>query len=96
MPLSVQHRYAVLLADRTGDVGTITTVATEVLAANPETTPLDIENALRNAGAQSYLIAGVELTVVIGMQSMPAAVDAAGMTAADNRAALAGKPLATT
>jgi hypothetical protein len=42
------------------------------------------------------LIAGVELTVVIGMQSMLAAVDAAGMTAADNRAALAGKPLATT
>jgi hypothetical protein len=41
MPLSVQHRYAVLLADRTGDVGTITTVATEVLAANPETTPLE-------------------------------------------------------
>ena len=49
MPLSLQHRQAVLLADRTRDVRTITTVVTEVLAANPETTPLDIETALRAA-----------------------------------------------
>ena len=49
MPLSLQHRHAVLLADRTRDVRTITTVVTEVLAANPETTPLDIETALRAA-----------------------------------------------
>jgi hypothetical protein len=52
MPLSLQHRHAVLLADRTRDVRTITTVVTKVLAANPETTPLDIENALRHVGAQ--------------------------------------------
>ena len=43
---------AVLLADRTRDVRTITTVVTEVLAANPETTPLDIETALRHADSQ--------------------------------------------
>ena len=47
MTLSLQHRYAVLLADRTRDIRTITTVVTEALAANPETTPLDIETALR-------------------------------------------------
>jgi hypothetical protein len=39
MPLSVQHRHAVLLADRTHDAGVITTVVAEVLADNPETTP---------------------------------------------------------
>jgi hypothetical protein len=57
MPLSLQHRYAMLLADRTRDVRTITTVITEVMAANPETTPLDIETALRAATAQAYLVA---------------------------------------
>ena len=57
MPLSLQHRHAVLLADRTRDVRTITTVVTEVLAANPETTPLDIETALRAAAGQAYLVA---------------------------------------
>ena len=55
MPLSLQHRHAVLLADRTRDVRTMTTVVTEVLAANPETTPLDIETALRHADRQAYL-----------------------------------------
>jgi 3-hydroxy-3-methylglutaryl CoA synthase len=45
-------------ADRTRDVRTITTVVTEVLSANPETTPLDIETALRAAAAgEAYLVA---------------------------------------
>jgi hypothetical protein len=51
------NRHAVLLADRTRDVRTITTVVTEVLAANPETTPLDIETGLRAAFGQAYLVA---------------------------------------
>ena len=55
MPLSRQHRHAVLLAERTRDIGIITTVVTEVLAANPETSLLDIETALRHADRQSYL-----------------------------------------
>ena len=54
MPLSLQHRYAVLLADRTRDVRTVTTVVTEVLEANPDTSPLDIETALRTANGQAY------------------------------------------
>ena len=91
MPLSIQHRHAVLLADRTGDVGTIATVVTEVLAANPETTPLDIETALRTAGAQSYLIAGKRLSIVRGMPAMLAALADAGVTVEQNWAALAGK-----
>jgi len=70
MPLSIQHRHAVLLADRTHDVGVITTVVTEVLAANPETTPLDIETALRAAAGQAYLVANsttAGFEIVLGM-----------------------------
>ena len=62
-----------LLADRTRDVRTMTTVVTEVPAANPETTPLDIETALRAAAGQAYLVAnsttaGFEI-VQMGSQS---------------------------
>ena len=53
MPLSRQHRHAVLLAERTRDIRLITTVVTEVLAANPETSLLDIETALRHAASQA-------------------------------------------
>jgi hypothetical protein len=68
--ISLQHRHAVLLADRTRDVGIITTVVTEVLEAHPETTPLDIEPALRDAGRQAYLVANnttAGFEIVLGM-----------------------------
>ena len=60
MPLSLQHRHAVLLAERTRDISTITTVVTEVLAANPETSLLDIETALRHADRQAYLVPNIK------------------------------------
>ena len=59
MPLSRQHRHAVLLADRTRDISTITAVVKEVLAANPETSLLDIETALRHADRQAYLVPNI-------------------------------------
>jgi hypothetical protein len=93
MPLSVQHRHAVLLADRTRDVRTITTVVTEVLAANPETTPLDIETALRAAAGQAYLVANsttAGFEIVLGMPAWRAALADAGVTVEQNWAALAG------
>ena len=92
MTLSLQHRYAVLLADRTRDVRTVTTVVTEVLEANPETTPLDIETALRTANGQAYLVANrttVGFQIVLGMPAWHAALDDAGMTVEQNWAALA-------
>ena len=52
MPLSLQHRHAVLLAGRSRGVRTIITVIIDVPAANPETTALDIETALRAAAGQ--------------------------------------------
>ena len=92
MPLSLQHRYAVLLADRTRDVRTITTVVTEVLAANPKTTPLDIETALRAAaGGQTYLVANgttAGFEIVLGMPAWHAALADAGVTVEQNWAAL--------
>ena len=92
MPLSLQHPHAVLLAERTRDVRTVTTVVTEVLAANPETTPLDIETALRAAAGQAYLVAkrttaGFE--IVLGMPAWNAALADAGVTIEQNWAALA-------
>ena len=59
MPLSLQHRHALLLAERTRDISIITTVVTEVLAASPETSLLDIETALRQADRQAYLVPNI-------------------------------------
>ena len=90
MPLSVQHRHAVLLADRTHDVGVITTVVAEVLAENPETNLLEIEQAFRDSAAAAYLVATSDgFEVVLGLMAMLAAVGKSGITPAENRAALA-------
>jgi hypothetical protein len=73
MTLSLQHRYAMLLADRTRDVRTITTVATEVLEANPDTSPLDIETAIRTANGQAYLVANRTMAgfqIVLGITEL--------------------------
>jgi hypothetical protein len=92
MPLSLQHRYAVLLADRTRDVRTVTTVVTEVLEANPDTTPLDIETALRTANGQAYLVGNRTMAgfqIVLGMPGWHSALADAGLTVEQNWAALA-------
>ena len=92
MPLSLQHRHAVLLAEPTRDISTITTVFTEVLAATPETSLLDIETALRAAASQTYLVADSTTAgyqIVFGTPSWQAALADAGLTAEQNWAALA-------
>ena len=83
MTLSLQHRYAVLLADRTRDVRTVTTVVTEVLEANPDTSLLDIETALRAANGQAYLVANgtpAGFQILLGMPAWHAALADAGVT----------------
>ena len=90
MPLSLKH-HAVLLADRSRDVRTVTTVVTEVLAANPETTPLDVETALRAADEQAYLVANsttAGFAIVLGMLAWHAALADVGVTVEQNWAAL--------
>ena len=92
MPLSVQHRHALLLADRTHDVGVIGTVVAEVLTENPQTNLLEIEQAFRDGAAAAYLVATSEgFEVVLGLMAMLAAVGKAGVTSAQNRAALTSK-----
>ena len=89
MPLSDQHRHALLLADRTPDVGVVTTVVAEVFTANPETNLLEIEQAFREGAAAAYLVATSDgFEVVLGLMAMLAAVGKAGITPAENRAAL--------
>ena len=92
MPLSIQHRHAVLLADRTHDAGVISTVVTEVLAADPGTNLLEIEQAFRDGAAAAYLVATCDgFEVVLRVMAMLAAVGKAGVTSAQNRAALTSK-----
>jgi hypothetical protein len=76
MPLSL-NTDAVL----TRDVRTITTVVTEVLAADPETTPLDIETSPRRSG-QAYLAANCTagFEIVLGEAAWHAALGDAGVT----------------
>ena len=91
LPLSLQHRHALLLADRTRDVRTITTVVTEVLEVAPETNLLDIETALRAAAGQAYLVATstpAGFDIVLGMPAWHAALANAGVTVEQNWAAL--------
>jgi len=73
MTLSLQHRYAMLLAGRARDVRTVTTVVTEVLEANPDTSPLDIQTAIRTANGQGYLVANRTMAgfqIVLGMPGL--------------------------
>jgi hypothetical protein len=53
MPLSLHHRYAVLLADCTCDVGTVVTEGRRQTRKRPRST----ETALRAAAGQTYLVA---------------------------------------
>jgi hypothetical protein len=68
------------------------TVVTEVLEANPDTTPLDIETALRAAAGQAYMVADrttVGFHRVLGRPAWHAALDDAGLTVEQNWTALA-------
>ena len=100
MPLSPKQRHKLLMADRTCDEAWITVVIEDLLAANPETTLLEIDQELRNAAAQAYLVAtpgtapGFE--VVLGEYAFRRRLAAAGMTVEQNRAPLAGNPVAPT
>jgi hypothetical protein len=95
MPLALDQVHALLIAERSRDVATITEAIEAVMAANPETTLLDVDQVFRDAGAPVYLIAKPELTIVIGMPAWRSALDRLGMSPEANRQALAGKTPAT-
>jgi hypothetical protein len=86
MPLSDQHRHAVLLAGRTQDVSVITTIVAEVLLASPGTNLFEIEQAFRDNASAAYLVATTEgFVVVLSAMAMLVAVSKAGMTVEQNR-----------
>ena len=88
--ITPRQRHQLLLADISRDVDLVTTAVTEVLAANLDATLFDIEMAFRDAGARAYVIAGPELTIVLGMGAWCAALGRASVSPEENRAALAG------
>jgi hypothetical protein len=96
MPLDPKQRHRLLMADRTADPAWISAVIEHLIAADPTVALAEVEGALRDAAAHSYVIGGPgKFSVVIGMPAMLAAIAAAGITAAANRAMLAGTPIAT-
>jgi hypothetical protein len=100
MPLTPKQRHKLLMADRTGDAAWIAVVIEDLLAANPDTTLPEIDYELRSAAAQAYLVAmpgtSAGFEVVLGEFAFRRGIAATGMTAEQNRAALAGKPLTST
>ena len=89
MALSLDERHALLLSDRSRDVGQITVVIEHVRDVNL----FDVEMAFRDAACAAYVITGPSKTFHVitgGLPAMLAAVAAAGRSIEKNRAALAG------
>ena len=89
MPLALDQAHALLIAERSRDVVTITE-AIEAVMAMRETNLLEVEEVFRDAGSSVYLIAKPELTIVFGMPAWRSALDRLGMSPLENRYALAG------
>jgi hypothetical protein len=86
--LALTQAHALLIAERSRDIGVITEAVTDVLATNPYANLRDVEMVFRDGAAQAYVIAaGAEFRIVLGVQAW-IAIAAAGMTATENRALL--------
>lgn len=92
MTISDDQRRQLLAADRTRDVDVIATIVDTMLDENDNLAPLDVEMCFRDAAAQTYLVAddaNESISVVLGMPAWREALNAAGITPDQNRAALA-------
>jgi hypothetical protein len=83
--ITARHRHMLEVADRTRDVEVISAIVEAVIAEG--VTVIEVEEAFRDCAAQSYLIAD-PFQIVLGMKEMLDAINAAGITPDDNRAAL--------
>jgi hypothetical protein len=97
MSLSPKQRHKLLMADRTGDAAWIAVVIEDLLTANPDTSLPEIDYELRSAAAHAYLVAmpstAAGFEVVLGEFAFRRRIAATRMTAEQNRAVLAGKPV---
>ena len=90
MPLDPKQRHTLLMADRTGDPAWIAAAIEKLLASDPDVDLFEIEAALREAAARSYLIAdGAGFLIVIGVQVWVAELERLGRTPEQNRQLLA-------
>ena len=92
--ITAKQRNQLLLADQTGDTVWINAVVEQMLATNPNVTPVEVETAFRDGAARSYLIVCPDKTlrVITGDRLvMLAALAEAGMTVEENLQALADR-----
>ena len=88
--ITAKQRHQLEVADRTRDIDVIRIIVDDMLVEHPEVTPIEVETALRDARAQTYLIVNDgEISVVLGMQSWLNTLEQNGVTPEENRAALA-------
>jgi hypothetical protein len=84
--ITARHRHMLEVADRTRDLDVIAGIVDTVHAE--DASYFEIEQAFRDAGAQSYLIAGDPVSIVLGIKEMLDELNEQGGTPDENRARL--------
>jgi len=96
MPLTAQQSRVLLQIQQSQDANAIAPAIRAVLAQNPDTNLLEIDQMLRAAASTAYLVATANgFTVIVGMKNWVAELDRLGRTPEQNRQALAGEPNST-
>ena len=83
--IGAADRHLLLVADRSRDPSVVKAAVENIMAFNPAVTLHEIEIALRDGAAQSYIIAGDPFEIVIGMAAWRAALGELGIEPEDNR-----------
>ena len=91
--LDPKQRHKLLTADRTKDVSWVRAAIEHLMAADPDVSLDEIEDVLRAGAGTAYLVGTAEgFEVAIGFAASRRVLAEAGMTAEQNRLALAGGP----
>lgn len=86
MTITARHRHMLEVADRTRDLDVIASIVETAVVEGASY--FEIEQAFRDAAAQSYLIAGDPPTIVLGIHEMLEVIAERGSTPDENRARL--------
>ena len=90
--LDPKQRHKLLTADRTKDVSWFRAAIEHLMAADPDVSLDEIEDVLRAAAGTAYLVGTAKgFEVVIGFTAWRDVLAAAGVTAEQNRLALADR-----